>query len=157
MARVAQFLPILCVALGACRLTTEAQNHLDVVLSVDRAVVSPSNDVGITVRVTNRGPGFAQTTNPLSYGCARAYVILDESGGVIPLPDRVCGMNLYADLDLAPGDSVVIHDRWSADRTDGAHGALPVALGRYRLVAQVWGEQRVLASDPVSVTVAAPE
>lgn len=156
MIRPLVFAPVLCVALAACQLTTDARRALDVSVVVNRQVVSPIDPLEITVTAVNRGLRDVQTADPHAYDCSPPYAIFDGAGNTVALPGRVCSLILYAPVILNPGDSIVIHGQWSADMADASLGATPVAPGRYSVVAQVVGDGRVFTSDPLPVSVVGP-
>jgi hypothetical protein len=153
MSRSAALLPFLCIALGACRLTTDVSPGLDVALSLNRTVASPATTIEITVSVVNRSPRNVQTDDPRNYGCVAPYEVINDLGRVVGPPGRNCLAIAYAPLELAPGDSLVLHDRWSLDIVDSSGQPVPVSPGRYRLVARVFGDNRQLGSEPVAVSV----
>ena len=139
-------------AASACASATDVQTDLDVSLSLDRTLIGELQPVTITITIVNRGSQPAQAADPRGYACGRPYVVLNEAGENIELPGRACFAIAYEPIELSPGDSMKLIDVWSADQADG-RGALPVAAGRYRIIARVFGENRTLESAPVWIRV----
>jgi hypothetical protein len=144
---------VLCVGLGACQSPTDLNGQLDVTVAVDRTEAAPTKPADITITIRNRGPDVVDTADPRSYACWAPYQVLDSADRPVLLPGRLCALIGYPLRSLAPGDSVTVRDRWSADMTDGKGGATTVAAGQYRIVARVFGQGREFISVPVLVTV----
>jgi ABC-type Fe3+-hydroxamate transport system substrate-binding protein len=146
-------LPLLCALLGACHVATDITKQLTVSLYTDREIVSATTPVSITISLVNHGDREIQTSDPHTYDCDAPYFVVDSLGREISLPARICTLASYSPLTLAPGDSVVIHDRWSGTMGDGSVGAIPVVAGRYRIVARVFAASGIATSDAVEVRV----
>lgn len=130
--------------------------QLDVTVAVDRSEAAPTSAADITITIRNRGPDVVQTADPRSYACLAPYRVWDSAERTVLLPGRLCAAIAFAPRNLAPGDSVIVRDRWSADMTDGKGGVTTVAPGQYRIVARVVGQGRELTSEPVLVAVRLP-
>ena len=140
------------VTLGGCERMTAAP-PLGVTIAVDRAEASAAAPVGITVRLLNYGSEALTTLNPKSYGCFEWYRVYDNSGTEVPLPVRYCNLMGYLDVQLAPGDSIVLRDQWAGDVRDGQFGAKPVPAGEYHIMAQVFAVDREFTTTSVAVQV----
>lgn len=141
--------------LSACGSPTDAGSGLLVTLGVDRTVIDTANPATITVTVVNVGARAIQTAPPENYGCIRPFVVVDSAQQTVALPGRFCSLALYAPVELAPGDSLVIHDQWAADKSDGTgSGATPVTPGHYRIMARIDGDTK--AANSVNVLVVDP-
>ena len=156
----------LSIGVGACQGPTEANRQLDVSVSVDRTEIAPGTAVNITVTVTNRGSLTVQTADPHNYDCFPAYQVLDAAGRPQYPPGRFCDLIGYLPRQLAPGESLIIHDAWSGVVGDGHGngGSVPVAPGQYRIFGRVTGVAEVVGGnlvggpdvigrDPVLITV----
>jgi hypothetical protein len=147
----------LCLTLGACKSLTDANRAIVVNLSVDRAVVSPATPAAVTVTMVNYGAKTIEVAHPDSYGCVPPFEVADASGRTVQLPGRLCAMPAYAPVKLAPGDSLMIRSRWSAEQADSAGKTVPVSPGDYRLSARVVSEHGFITSPAVSLLVPAPQ
>lgn len=156
MFRLRLIAPIAILALAGCSSATDVGLPLDISLSVDHPVIGPSNSAAVEVHVVNRSGRTVATSHPQSYDCIRPYVVENGSGDVVPQQGRSCLLVLYPPVELAPGDSIVIHDTWAGDKTDGNYESVRVAPGQYRLVARVFADGREMSSAPAAVTVTAP-
>lgn len=106
-----------------------------------------------TITVTNRSvqPQIVDAVD--GYACPAFYEVRDKDQQLLELPGRMCALVSLAPRTLAPGESMVLHDSWSGDRTDSAHGAVPTAAGTYSVSAKVNARGSVLISSPVQITV----
>lgn len=153
MRRASNLIAGVACALSACRGITDVSTSLDVSLTVDRSVASSSAPVEITIRVVNRGTDSVQTLNPLAYGCFQVVWVYDDVGNRVAPPVRYCSLPAYAPVILAPGDSVVIRDRWSGDTADVNGRATAVRAGSYQIVGHVFAADREITSNSVVVAV----
>jgi hypothetical protein len=151
--RFTAFALTLCAGFGACESPTNVSRQLVVEVAVDRVDVAPTNPADIAITIINRGRSTVQTADPRSYACSPSYLVLDAAGRSVLLPGRFCLAIAYAPRDLAPGDSITVRDRWSADMTDGHGGATVVTPGQYRIVARIFAQGSALNSEPVLVSV----
>ena len=131
---------------------TDVTPQLDLSLSLSTTTVAQSAVVEVTVTVANRTARVVPTANPGSYACIPPYIVTDASGRPVVLPGRICTAIGYLPIELAPGASVVIRDRWAVDAADGLR-ARKVDAGQYRLRGRVQGAGQELLSAPVTVTV----
>lgn len=146
---------VLCVAtLFACDDPTSVNDQLGVTLSVERATITSGRAANVTVVVRNRGPRTLDVAPAEAYACLPPYVVYDMNDVSITLPGRICSLADYALHSLAPGDSLVIHDQWAGDKSNGTvNGSMAVAPGQYRVRARVTGELEILMSAPTTVSV----
>jgi hypothetical protein len=143
----------LIVALAACQ-NPAGVNGLTVRMSSDRATVDDLHPVAITITVVNRGPREVSMMDPVTVvSCARAIKIEDAVGQQIALPDLNCALVTTAPYLLVPGDSVVIHDAWAGERSDGSHGTARVQPGTYQVIGRIMAEGREIRTEPVVVEV----
>jgi len=144
-------------ALVGCNEPTSVDHFLDVSLSTDRQVVSPSTPAAITVTIVNRGDRSVQVADPRSYACMPPYSVETEQGDAVPAPTRgFCDLILYPPVSLDPGARVTIRDSWSGEAYAGQFANAPLPSGRYRLAASVVAGGRLIAGAPVVITVIAP-
>jgi hypothetical protein len=143
----------LCALLGGCSAATDVDRQLSITLAVDRTIVDFGNPVAITVTVLNRGPREVHISDPRNYACAPPYSVVDERGQNIRLPGRLCLAIAYAPVALASGQSLIIRDGWAGNQDNGSLAPSPVASGRYHLAARVIGDDDVLTSEPVLLSV----
>jgi hypothetical protein len=149
--------PAFLMAIGACNEPTSVDRFVDVRLSTDREIVSPSTPAVITVVLANHGERTVETSDPRSYACMPPYSVQNEQGDDVPLPARFCALVAYAPVSLAPGATMTIRATWSAEKHDGQLKNSPVAPGQYRLAARVPVDRRILTSEPVLVSVTSPD
>jgi hypothetical protein len=147
----------LCSLLASCMSITDANRAIVVNLSVDRSVVSPATPAAVTVTMVNYGAKTIEVAHPNSYGCVPPFEVADASGRAVQLPGRLCAMPAFVPVKLAPGDSLTIRSRWSADQADSAYQPVPVPPGAYRLSARVSSEHGFITSPPVSLLVPSPQ
>lgn len=82
-------------------------------MSVDRAVVTPSNPVTVTIVIMNRGSEDISVPDPRIYACFPPYRVFDRFGSAVELPSRACFLVAYADATIAPGATMTLVDRWT--------------------------------------------
>lgn len=143
---------MLALALAACQSATDVLPQLDVSLSLSTTSASQPAVVAVAVTVVNRSARVVQTPDPRSYACNPPYVVTDASGKTVVLPGRICTLIGYFPVELAPGASLVIHDRWALDEADGIR-ARQVDAGQYRVRGRVYGADQEQLSAPVTITV----
>jgi len=149
--------PAILVAIGACNDPMGVDRFVDVSLSTDREIVSPSTPAVITVVLANHGNRAVATADPRSYACMPPYTVWNDQGDDVPPPGRLCALPAYMPVTLAPGETMTIQATWSAEKHDGQLKNSPVAPGKYRLAARVFVDRSSLTSEPVLVTVTAPD
>lgn len=147
----------LCPLLASCMSITEGSRSVAVNLSVDRAVVSQATPAAITITMVNYGATAIEVADPRSYACMPPYEVAGASGRSIQLPGRVCDLISFANVLLAPGDTLTVRDSWSGDQANGAFGSVPAPPGEYRLSARLVGQGGFITSAPIDVLVTAPE
>ena len=156
MSRIRGIVILLLTALVGCNEPTSVNSGLDVSLSADRQVVTPSTPAVITITVVNRGDRTVKVMDPRGYACMPAYSVETEQGSAVPAPSRgLCALPAYLPVSLEPGASMTIHDSWSGEASDGRLGNTPLPPGRYRLAAHVAAGSEFLGSPPVVISVAA--
>ena len=140
-------------ALSACRGITSVDTPVRVSVAIDRADASIAVPVQITVRVVNRGAFPVQALDPRVYSCMQAFRVYDEAGGRVALPVRYCSAIGYLPVSLAPGDSLMVRNRWSGDTADANGRPTAVKAGLYRIVGYAFADTREVTSDTVVVSV----
>jgi hypothetical protein len=156
MSRVRGIVILLLTALVGCNEPTSVDGGLDVSLSTDRQVVTPSTPAMITITVVNRGDRTVKAMDPRGYACMPAYSVATEQGASVPAPSSgFCAAVAYLRVSLEPGESMTIRDTWSGEASDGRLGNTPLPAGRYRLATRVAAGSELLGSAPVVMSVAA--
>ncbi len=153
MSSALRFVAVMGCTLLGCRGIADVSTSLDVRVSVDRSVASVAAPVEITVRVVNRGAYTIQTVEPRQYGCPGPFLVYNGAGTLVPPAVRFCSLPLYAPVLLAPGDSVVIRDRWSGDTAGESGRSMAVPAGLYRIVGRVYADNREIISTAVAVDI----
>src|SRR5690349_5822249 len=101
------------VALSGCHAITEPLANRDITLAVSRTQATHATPIEITVTFVNRSDSVLVSPDPRDYLCRPPYFVRDAYGDEVPLPGRFCLAIAYPPRRLAPGDSLVLHDRWS--------------------------------------------
>ncbi len=139
--------------LTGCDWITGAQNQVRATIAVDRTTVTHDSSVAITIYLINDGPDTVMAASPNSYGCIGAFVATDSTGQRVGPAPRLCTLQGYVEIKLAPHDSVVVHDRWAPVTVIGGDAVMVVPPGRYALTAQVSADGRTVRSRAVGVEV----
>ena len=147
----------LCSMLGACSSVTDANRAVVVNLSSDRSVVNQATPATITITMVNYGPTAIEVAEPASYECMPPFEVTNASGSSIQLPGRACFAIPHGNVSVAPGDSLVIRDRWSGDQAGSASNPMPAPAGTYRLAARLVAKDRIITSPPINLLVTAPQ
>lgn len=143
----------LACALPACRGITDVSRSPDVSVAVDRPVASISVPVEITIRVLNRGTDPVPSVDPSQNWCREMFGVYDDAGSRVTLPVRFCAAIKLPTVFLAPGDSLVVHDRWSGDAADAFGRSTAVKAGLYHIVGRYSTDDGDITSAPVVVAV----
>jgi hypothetical protein len=143
---------IVCCLSGCA---TDPDASLNVSLTVSNAVASTATPAVVTVVIKNIGSRSVQTSPPHNYCSTGPFVIVDDAGAEFHRPSSMCLTYALSPLQLAPGDSLIIRDTWSAD--SGAQGrTVAVKPGQYWLTPRVFGQSRALGGSRVLVRVSTP-
>jgi hypothetical protein len=136
---VERFLIAACAGLAACSSATEAGvPPVDILVNVDRTVVSPNSPVNVTISITNRGTEDVRVFDPRDYGCFAPYTVADRFGSAMELPGRACFLVAYPNVMIAPGATMTLVDRWTGYRANGDKSPVPASPGEYRFAARVF-------------------
>ncbi|HEY7396111.1 MAG TPA: hypothetical protein VH559_14750 [Gemmatimonadaceae bacterium] len=157
MSRIRGIVIALLTGLVGCNEPTSANDFVEVSLTTDRQVVTPSTPAAITVSIVNRSDRSVDVADPRSYACMPPYSVETERGDAVPAPSRVCDLILYAPVSLAPGASLTIRDSWSGEGYTGQFANAPLPSGRYRLAARVVAGGHLVAGEPVVISLIAPD
>jgi hypothetical protein len=157
MSRIRGIVIPLLAGLVGCNDPTSVNKSLDVTLTTDRQVVTPSTPAVITVTIVNHGDRSVEVADPRTYGCMPPYSVETEQGDAVPAPSRgFCAAIAYLPVSLEPGASVTIRDSWSGEGYTGQFANAPLPSGRYRLAARVVAGGGLMSSAPVVISVIAP-
>lgn len=149
---------VLCLSaplalLGCNDNPTEAAAQLQVTITADREMLSPTDPAAVTVTITNRGRGSIAMTDPRSLRCSPLYRVFDGADREVQLPDRFCTLPAYPPRMLRTGESIAITDQWAGTARGDDRTSIPVAPGSYRLVGRVVFIQQEYTSPAISLTV----
>jgi hypothetical protein len=138
--------PVL-MTLAGCRLLSGPDAPLVASISIDKPTVSTTDRAIVTVTVVNRSAVTVSTAQAAAYGCNAPFQVWagDQDLGA---PSFVCTAQAFSQIQLAPGDSVVVQTGWVPQSARGSIGP-----GVYRLVPSV---NNAGARNVVDVTVMPP-
>jgi hypothetical protein len=140
----------LCVIVG-CQSTTDANRKLVLTLTTDRASLNPGDVANLTLTVTNTSSATVRIPAP---GCPHFFTVVDAAGRSAGPPQLYCALILQAPIDVAPGETVTLHDTWAADSGGpGATHTLRVDAGTYTLRGMLRDNARPITSNTVAVSV----
>jgi hypothetical protein len=144
---------VLATTLLACSEPTVSDRGVDVVLTVDRAVLSEGDTADVVVVATNRG---ARPVTINSGGCPPAFVVLDAVGSVAVPGPEICSAVLST-RQLGPGESYAFRHVWRLDAArDRAPTPQPLTPGIYVLRGRVVGQHLRAESSPVTIEIESP-
>lgn len=145
---------VLCaVAALGCADPLDPSRLVDVSVTTDRNVVSATQPVQVTVTVVNRSSVLVKTGAPESYCYPPAFVVLDATLRERKPTPRVCLAIAYLPKTLLPGESIVIHDRWSGETADSNGNLIRLSPGKYFLKGRAWTNNGYANGRAITITV----
>jgi hypothetical protein len=135
----------------ACTNSLDPNRLLEVTLSPSRDVVTVGNSVDVTITVINRSAIVVTTSDPRSYGCPPAFIVVDARGQERRPPPQICLAIAYAPKNLLPGESIVIHNYWAGETAAEGGERIPLPPGQYSLKARVWSKNGIAESPTVNI------
>jgi hypothetical protein len=134
------------LAVGGCRTLSGPDAPLVASIAIDKPTVSTTDRAIVTVTIVNRSSGPVSTAQAAAYCNAPFQVWAGNQD--LGAASFVCTAQAFSPIQLAPGDSVVVHTGWVPQSARGSIGP-----GLYRLVPSV---NNAGARNEVDVTVVPP-
>ena len=149
-------LSFVLAAAPACRAPTGTDASLHVVIASSAATVSQVHPVTFTITVLNQ----SDVTAGLHASCGPHFEVKDASGRTVGPPQRFCTPTLFTPVLLSAGASYGLEDEWAGlGAPANSQVGQPLPPGNYTIVARVRarvaGVERMYASRPITVQVAA--
>jgi len=139
------------ILLVGCQSVTDVDSRLVLTMTTDRTTLSVGDTAHFVLTLTNQSR--ASMRIPYWY-CPHYFTVVDAAERPSGPPQTVCTAEWRAPVDLAPGASVTLLDRWAAD-TGEEHSfhTLRVEPGTYTIQGRLAGPERRITSNAIVITV----
>ena len=136
--RLRILLPVIVAGLASCSDEGPKPSWL-----VTTALSANAFSLGEPLVITIVAHNISSEVRHVNNVCVPQYLVLEAGGHARPLPQRICTALFILPRDIAPGDSVVVHDSWDGNVSSGYLKSVPAPPGLYLI------EGRVFAPDEV--------
>jgi hypothetical protein len=113
---------------------------------VTTALSADAFSLGERLLVTVIARNISSEVRQIHSVCAPMYLVLRPIGTPSTQPGRACIMIFIPPKDIAPGDSVVIHDSWDGSLWNDSRGTVAAPPGVYLIEGRVFTPEEVRGS-----------
>ena len=140
----------LLIAAG-CGSVTDADSHLTLAMTSDRATLNVGDTAHFVLTLTNHSSSSIRIAAP---SCPHFFTVNDAADRPSGPPQTACLAIGLAPRDLAPGQSITLHDSWAADSgQEFSRRTFRVGAGTYTIRGVLAGADHPVTSNPIGVVV----